>query len=283
MSNGDRRGFPRAGRASADNTRRINGGAGPRYGEAEETTGAESICGRNTVLEALRAGLTLDKVYISKDEDSPALARIAAMAREAGAVVVRADKRKLEWISGTSAYQGVAASIPATEYASIEDILGAARERGEQPLVIVCDEVSDPHNLGAIIRTAEAAGAHGVIIPKRRSAGLTAVVAKTSAGAVFHLPTARVANITAALKELKAAGLWIYGAAPDGDKTLWETDLTGPAAIVVGSEGRGLGRLVAENCDFSVKIPMTGRISSLNASVSAAVLIYEASRQRGFV
>jgi 23S rRNA (guanosine2251-2'-O)-methyltransferase len=184
-------------------------------------------------------------------------------------------------MSNTRSHQGVLASVAAVSYAEVRDIIEAARAKGEPPLVVVCDEVSDPHNLGAIIRTAEATGAHGVIIPKRRSAGLTAVVAKTSAGAVFHLPTARVANITASLKELKAAGLWIFGASPEGDKTLWETDFTGPAAIVVGSEGRGLGRLVAESCDFSVKIPMSGKISSLNASVSAAVLLYEAARQRG--
>jgi 23S rRNA (guanosine2251-2'-O)-methyltransferase len=242
--------------------------------------GDGSIEGRQAVTEALRAGIPLDKVYILKGEASPALARVAALAREAGTPVVSADRRKLDEMSLTRSHQGVIASVPATGYADVGDIIEAARSKGEPPLIIVCDGISDPHNLGAIIRTAEASGAHGVVIPKRRSAGLTATVAKTSAGAVFHLPTARVTNVTAALGELKALGLWIYGASPDGDKDLWETDFTGPSAIVIGSEGRGLGRLVAENCDFSVKIPMSGELSSLNASVSAAVLIYEALRQR---
>jgi 23S rRNA (guanosine2251-2'-O)-methyltransferase len=238
------------------------------------------IEGRQAVTEALRAGVTLDKVYILKGEASPALARIAALAKGAGAPVVSADRRKLDEMSAGRPHQGVVASVAAAEYGDIRDMLEAARAKGEPPLVVVCDGVSDPHNLGAIIRTAEASGAHGVVIPKRRSAGLTATVAKTSAGAVFHLPVARAANVTAALGELKAAGLWVYGASPGGGKTLWETDLTGPAAIVIGSEGSGIGRLVAENCDFSVKIPMSGELSSLNASVSAAVLMYEALRQR---
>ena len=166
------------------------------------------------------------------------------------------------------------------EYATVDDILGAARTRGEPPLVVVCDEISDPHNLGAIIRTAECAGAHGIIIPKRRSAGLTAVVGKTSAGAVAHLPVARVANLTALLKELKDDGLWIFGADAAGDRPLYEADLKGPAAIVIGSEGSGMSRLVAEQCDFKVSIPLRGQINSLNASAAAAVLLYEAVRQR---
>jgi len=162
----------------------------------------------------------------------------------------------------------------------VEDILAGAAERNEPPLVVVCDGISDPHNLGAIIRTAECAGAHGVIIPKRRSAGLTAVVAKTSAGAVSYLPVARVPNIPALLKDLKKKGLWISGAAAEGDRTLYEADLRSPAAIVIGSEGDGMGRLVRENCDFLVSIPMKGRMNSLNASAAAAVLLYEALRQR---
>ncbi|MDR0839361.1 MAG: 23S rRNA (guanosine(2251)-2'-O)-methyltransferase RlmB [Oscillospiraceae bacterium] len=236
--------------------------------------------GRNAVTEALRAGTPLDKVYILKGDDAPSLAHIASKARAAGAVVVDADRRKLDNMSSSGAHQGVIALVPAAEYVSIADILETAKSRGEAPIVIVCDEISDPHNLGAIIRTAEASGAHGVIIPKRRSAGLTAIVAKTSAGAAFHLPTARVSNLTAALGELKDAGVWVYGADMDAEKTLWETDLTGPAAIVVGSEGEGISRLVKENCDFLIRIPMSGKISSLNASVSAALIMYEAKRQR---
>ena len=167
------------------------------------------------------------------------------------------------------------------EYASVDDILNAAREKGEAPLIVGCDELSDPHNLGAVIRTAECAGAHGVIIPKRRSAGLTAIVAKTSAGAVSYLPVARVPNLTAALKELKERGLWVYGADAGGATSLYDADLKGPAAVVIGSEGYGLGRLVREQCDFLVSIPMKGRINSLNAAAAAAVVLYEAVRQRG--
>ena len=162
----------------------------------------------------------------------------------------------------------------------LDDILTAAREKGEPPLIVVCDELSDPHNLGAVIRTAECAGAHGVIIPKRRSAGLTAVVAKTSAGAVSHVPVARVPNLPALLDELKEAGVWVFGTAADGDRLLYDADLKGPAAIVIGSEGTGMGRLVAEKCDFKVRIPMKGRLNSLNASAAAAILMYEAVRQR---
>ena len=166
------------------------------------------------------------------------------------------------------------------EYASVDEILASAREKGEPPLIVVCDELSDPHNLGAVIRTAECAGAHGVIIPKRRSAGLTAVVAKTSAGAVAHMPVARVANLPSLLKDLKKEGVWVFGTAADGDTSLYQADLKGPAAIVIGSEGDGMGRLVAENCDFKVSIPMKGKLNSLNASAAAAILLYEAVRQR---
>jgi 23S rRNA (guanosine2251-2'-O)-methyltransferase len=166
------------------------------------------------------------------------------------------------------------------EYATIEDILEIARKKGEQPLIVVCDELSDPHNLGAVIRTAECAGAHGVVIPKRRSAGLTAVVAKTSAGAVSHMAVARVANLPSLLKDLKKQGMWIFGTAADGTTSLYEADLKGPAVIVIGSEGDGMGRLVTENCDFLVSIPMKGKLNSLNASAAAAILLYEAVRQR---
>jgi 23S rRNA (guanosine2251-2'-O)-methyltransferase len=166
------------------------------------------------------------------------------------------------------------------EYATVDDILQAARDKGEAPLLVICDELSDPHNLGAVIRTAECAGAHGVVIPKRRSAGLTAVVAKTSAGAVSHIPVARVANLPTLLKELKKEGVWVFGTAADGTTPLYEADLKGPAAIVIGSEGDGMSRLVSETCDFLVSIPMKGKLNSLNASAAAAILLYEAVRQR---
>ena len=238
------------------------------------------IEGRNAVLEALRAGTPIYKLYLARGETDAALGHLASTARERGVVVVECDRRKLDAMSLTHAHQGAVAVAAVRAYATVEDILQAARERGEPPLVVVCDELSDPHNLGAVIRTAECAGAHGVIIPKRRSAGLTAVVAKTSAGAVSHVPVARVPNLPALLRELQEAGLWIFGTAADGDTLLYDADWRGPAAIVIGSEGRGMGRLVAERCDFKVRIPMKGKLNSLNASAAAAILLYEAVRQR---
>ena len=228
----------------------------------------------------MRAGLAIDKVFVAKGETDPVLGHIASAARATGAVVVDADRRKLDAMSITHAHQGVIAQAASAEYVAVADILGIAGKKGEEPLIVLCDEISDPHNLGAIIRTCEAAGAHGVVIPKRRSAGLTATVAKASSGAVYSIAIARVANLTSAIKELKDAGLWVFGASAGGKTPLWESDLSGPAAIVIGSEGAGIGRLVMENCDFSVCIPMYGKIASLNASVSAAILLYEAARQR---
>lgn len=239
------------------------------------------IEGRNAVIEALRVGAAIDKIYIARGETDKTLGHIASKARDAGIVVVEADRRKLDGMSRTHAHQGVIALAAVREYATVESILAAAAEKGEPPLLVVCDEISDPHNLGAILRTAECAGAHGVIIPKRRSAGLTAVVAKTSAGAVSYMPVARVANIPSLLKDLKQQGVWVFGTAADGATALYGADLKGPAAIVIGSEGSGMTRLVSETCDFLVSIPMKGRISSLNASAAAAILLYEAVRQRG--
>ena len=245
-----------------------------------ETENDGIIEGRNAVTEALRAGVAIDKIFIARGETDSALGHIASTAREKGIVVVDADRRKLDTMSRTHSHQGVIAQAAVREYASVDDILAAAREKGENPLIVVCDELSDPHNLGAVIRTADAAGAHGVIIPKRRSAGLTAVVAKTSAGAVAHVPVARVANLTSLLKELKEEGIWVFGAAAEGSTSLYQADFKGPAAIVIGSEGTGMSRLVEETCDFTVSIPMLGKINSLNASAAAAVLLYEAVRQR---
>ena len=239
------------------------------------------IEGRNAVIEALRAGTAIDKIYLQKGETDKTLGHIASRARAAGTVVVEADRRKLDAMSRTHAHQGVIALASVREYVSVASILDAAREKGEAPLLVVCDEISDPHNLGAIIRTAYCAGAHGVIIPKRRSAGLTSVVAKTSAGAVSYLPVARVPNLPALLKDLKDQGVWVFGTAAGGTTDLYHADLKGPAAIVIGSEGEGMSRLVSEACDFKVSIPMHGRISSLNASNAAAILLYEAVRQRG--
>ena len=238
------------------------------------------IEGRNAVIEALRAGTAIDKIYLAKGDTDSALGHIANTALANGVVVVNADRRKLDEMSRTHAHQGVIAVAAVREYASIEDIFQRAEEQGEPPLIVLCDELSDPHNLGAVIRTAECAGAHGVVIPKRRSAGLTAIVAKTSAGAVSHIPVARVPNLTALMKELQKRGVWIFGAEMNGTTSLYEADLKGPAAIVIGSEGSGMSRLVAETCDFTVSIPMKGKINSLNASAAAAILLYEAVRQR---
>ena len=252
-----------------------------RQQHREQNSPADGIIeGRNAVIEALRAGTAVDKVYIAKGETDATLGHIASTARGKGIVVVEADRRKLDAMSVTRSHQGVIAVAAVREYASVSDILQSARDKGEAPLVVVCDELSDPHNLGAVIRTAEAAGAHGVIIPKRRSAGLTAIVAKTSAGAVSYLPVARVANLTALLRELKEEGLWVFGTAADGSTSLYQADLKGPAAIVIGSEGDGMSRLVREQCDFLVSIPMRGQVNSLNASAAAAVVLYEAVRQR---
>ena len=238
------------------------------------------IEGRNAVIEALRTQTNIDKIYIQRGETDKTLGHIASKARAAGIVVVEADRRKLDGMSRTHAHQGVIALAAVREYVSLEDILADAAAKGEQPLLVVCDEISDPHNLGAIIRTAYCAGAHGVIIPKRRSAGLTSIVAKTSAGAVSHMKVARVPNIPALLKDLKKQGIWVFGTAADGTTGLYQADLKGPAAIVIGSEGDGMTRLAAENCDFLVSIPMKGDLNSLNASASAAILLYGAVRQR---
>ena len=238
------------------------------------------IEGRNAVIEALRTQTNIDKIYIQRGETDKTLGHIASKARAAGIVVVEADRRKLDGMSRTHAHQGVIALAAVREYVSVESILQSAADKGETPLLVICDEISDPHNLGAIIRTAECAGAHGVVIPKRRSAGLTSIVAKTSAGAVSHMKVARVPNIPALLKDLKKQGIWVFGTAADVTTGLYQADLKGPAAIVIGSEGDGMTRLAAENCDFLVSIPMKGDLNSLNASASAAILLYEAVRQR---
>ncbi|MCM1149051.1 MAG: 23S rRNA (guanosine(2251)-2'-O)-methyltransferase RlmB [Butyricicoccus sp.] len=238
------------------------------------------IEGRNAVTEALRAGRSIDKIFIAKGEADKALGHIASKARSMGIVVTECDRRKLDAMSVTHAHQGVIALCALREYVEIEDILAIAEERGEPPFVIVCDEISDPHNLGAVIRTAECAGAHGIIIPKRRSAGLTSIVGKTSAGAAEHMAVARVPNLPAAIKELKERGLWVFGSAAGAESELWKTDLRGPVCLVIGSEGDGMGRLVTESCDFLVSIPMRGKLNSLNASAAAAVLMYEVLRQR---
>ena len=244
----------------------------------EETEG--QLEGRNALQEALKSGRTVDKVFIAAGETDRGLQRLAAEAKEAGAVVVPVDRRKLDAMSFTRAHQGVIALVAAHVYYSIDDILEEAASRGEAPLIVICDELSDPHNLGAILRSAECAGAHGVIIPKRRSVGLTATVAKASAGAIEYMKVARVTNINNAIAELKEKGVWVFGTAAEGSIPMYQANLTVPAAIVIGNEGDGMSQLVRKNCDVMLNIPMKGHISSLNASAAASILLYEALRQR---
>ena len=236
--------------------------------------------GRNALTEALKSGRTIDKVFVAAGDTDRGLQRLAAQAKEAGAVVVPVDRRKLDQMSTTRAHQGIIALAAAHVYYTIDDILEEAASRGEAPLIVICDELSDPHNLGAIMRSAECAGAHGVIIPKRRSVGLTATVAKASAGAVEYMKVARVTNINNAISELKEKGVWIFGTAAEGSIPMYKADLTGGTAIVIGSEGDGMSRLVRQSCDVTVHIPMKGNITSLNASAAASILLYEAVRQR---
>lgn len=250
----------------------------PQAAPAEETEG--QLEGRNALQEALRSGRTIDKVFIADGDTDRGLQRLAAEAKDAGAVVVSVDRRKLDAMSFTHAHQGVIALAAAHAYFTVDDILEEAASRGEAPLIVICDELSDPHNLGAILRSAECAGAHGVIIPKRRSVGLTATVAKASAGAVEYMKVARVTNINTAIAELKDKGIWVFGTAAEGSIPMYKADLTVPAAIVIGNEGEGLSQLVRKNCDVMVSIPMKGKISSLNASAAASILLYEAVRQR---
>lgn len=249
-----------------------------RQTQAEEVEG--QLEGRNALTEALRAGRTIDKVFIADGDTDRALQRLAAEAKEAGAVIVPVDRRKLDQMSFTRSHQGVIALAAAHDYFTVDDILEEAASRGENALIVICDELSDPHNLGAIMRSAECAGAHGVIIPKRRSVGLTATVAKASAGAVEYMKVARVTNINSTISDLKEKGVWVFGTAAEGSVPMYKADLTGPAAIVIGNEGDGMSPLVRKNCDMLVHIPMKGRISSLNASAAASILLYEAVRQR---
>lgn len=236
------------------------------------------IEGRNSVFEALRCGRAIDKILYADGDRN--ISHILAAAKSAGVVVSKCDRRKLDSLSTSGAHQGVIAFVAAHAYSTIEDILKKAEESGRPPLIVVCDEISDPHNLGAIIRSAEASGAHGVIIPKRRNAGLTGVVSKVASGALEHIPVARVSNIPSTLNDLKKKGLWIYGTGLSATSDLYKTDLTGPVVIVIGSEGDGMGRLVGECCDVVMSIPMIGKTQSLNASAAAAVVLFEVLRQR---
>lgn len=235
--------------------------------------------GRNAVMELLRAGRAVDKLFVAEGAHGR-VGEVTALARERGVPVTVCDRRKLDAMSRAGNHQGVIAQAAAHTYASLDELFAAAQAHGEPPLFVVCDGIEDPHNLGAILRSAEAAGAHGVIIPKRRAVGLTGVVARASAGAIEHILVHKAGNLAATLAELKARGVWLFGAEADGDVGLYEADFARPAAIIIGSEGRGLSRLTREACDFLLRIPMRGQVNSLNASNAAAVLLYEAVRRR---
>lgn len=239
------------------------------------------IYGRNAVTEAIKSGKLIDLLFVNKNAGG-SINHICALAAEKGIPIKQVDDRKLDSLCFGKAHQGCAAMMGCAEYSTIEDILESAREKGEDPFIIVCDEIEDPHNLGAILRTAEAAGVHGVIIPKRRSASLNHTVFKTSAGAASWVKTARVPNLAAAVKELKENGVWIYGTDASGE-SIYSTDLKGGIAFIIGSEGFGMSRLMKESCDFLVSLPMYGHVNSLNASVAAGICMYEAVRQRRIV
>ena len=245
-----------------------------------DTQSAGKIEGRNPVTEAIKSGRTIDKIFVQAGEKNGSIRKIIALAREKKIVISEVDRAKLDRMSETKSHQGVIALAAAKEYCSVEDILRFAEEKGEKPFVIIADDLNDPHNLGSIIRTANAAGAHGVIIPKRNSVGLSPVVDKTSAGALEFMNVARVSNLPSAIETLKKANVWIVGADMDGENTIYTHDFSGAVGIVVGSEGSGVSRLVKEKCDFIVRIPMYGQINSLNASVAAALMIYEVARTR---
>lgn len=236
--------------------------------------------GRNPVWEALQAGLPINKLIVQKGSQGGALGRILAAAREHGISMQFVERQVLDKLSETGRHQGVIAELAAQGYAELEDIVAAAQQKGQDLLIVLLDGVEDPHNLGSIIRTAEAAGAHGVVIPRHRATGVTSTVARASAGAIAHLPVARVTNLVQTCKQLKEAGVWVVGADAEASQVAYEASLKGPLALVLGGEGKGISRLLKENCDFLVKFPMSGMVSSLNVSVSAALLLYEVVRQR---
>lgn len=244
-----------------------------------ERTNDNLVIGRNAVAELLKSGREVENIIIAKGEPEGSVLKIIAMAREKGIVVKNADRKKLDFMCGGANHQGVVANVPAHEYSSVEEILEFAKSKNEPPFIIICDEIEDSHNLGAIIRTAEACGVHGIIIPKRRNVGLNFIVAKTSCGALEYVKVARVSNLNSTIEKLKKENIWVYCADMDGQP--WcKTDFSGGAALVVGSEGNGVSRLVKEHCDVTVSLPMYGKVNSLNASVAAGVIMYEIARQR---
>jgi 23S rRNA (guanosine2251-2'-O)-methyltransferase len=249
--------------------------------QEEQLGDNDKLEGRNSILEALRANRTINKLFVIKGEREGSIRQIVAMAREKGIIVTEVEKSALDSMSSSRSHQGVIAFVAVKEYVEVDDILQLAQEKGQPPFIIILDEIADPHNFGAILRTANAVGAHGVIIPKRRAIGLTSAVSKAAAGAVEYVPVSRVTNIAQTIEYLKKNNIWVVGTDATGEKAFYESDLKGPLALVVGSEGEGMGKLIREKCDFVVNIPMQGEISSLNASVAAAIVMYEILKQRG--
>jgi 23S rRNA (guanosine2251-2'-O)-methyltransferase len=246
----------------------------------EEPRFEDQVEGRNAVLELLESGKDINKIFVAKGEKHGSINKIIAVAKERRVIIVEKDRRQLEEMAQTENYQGVIAIVPPFEYSEITDILEIAKDRNEDPFVIILDGIEDPHNLGSIIRTAETAGVHGIIIPKRRAVAVNSTVNKVSCGAAQHMKIARVTNISDAIEELKRAGLWICGTDVATDKYYYNQDLTGPLAIVIGNEGKGMSDKVKKNCDFLVRIPMKGKVESLNAAVSTGIVVYEAVKQR---
>ncbi len=267
---------PHTGREASPKKRRA-----PFENAPEKETAVDNeqlIFGRNAVRELLHSGRDIDKIFVAKSERDGSLSVLVAEALERRIPLLEIDRRKMDAMCAEGRHQGIAASAAARNYATIDDMLSLALERNEKPFIVIADGIEDPHNLGAIIRSAECAGAHGVLIPKRRASGLTSVAAKASAGALEHIPIARVPNLSAAIKELKEKGLWVYAADMEGTP-YYQTDFSTGTAIVLGSEGEGISRLVLENCDAVVSIPMFGQVNSLNVSAAAAVLLFEVARQ----
>ena len=252
----------------------------PRPVPVAHTLPEDVIIGRNAVTEALRSGRSINKLLLAEGDHQGSIREIAALAKERGLLVQHVERSKIEAIAGGLRHQGVLAYVAPVDYVELEDILQTAAARNEVPFLLLLDELEDPHNLGALLRTADAAGVHGVLIPRRRSCPLSATVAKTSAGAVEYVPVARIGNIAQTIRSLKKQGFWVVGADMEGQDAYYDANLTGPLVLVVGSEGHGIGRLIREQCDFLVRIPMMGRINSLNASVAGSILMYEAMRQR---
>lgn len=238
------------------------------------------IEGRNAVIEALKSDRTIEYILIAKGDMIGSISVVLGLAKEKGIVTKEVDRRKLDQMSQTSSHQGVIAVVTPYKYFELNDIFKHAEEKGEKPFIIILDEIEDPHNFGSIIRTAEVCGAHGIIIPKRKNVGATPIVYKTSAGAIEHVKIAKVTNINTAIEELKERGVWVYGADMDGENYIFNTDLTGAVALVIGSEGRGISKLTKEKCDVLVKIPMVGKITSLNASVAGGIMMYEIMKQK---